>query len=52
MTYPTLNQPWHPDLPEARYRLGRLYLSMGDERSAKRELDIFRDLEREMDRKD
>lgn len=42
----------HPDLPEARYRLGRLYLSMGDERSAKRELDIFRDLEREMDRKD
>ena len=36
----------HPDLPEAHYRLGRLYLRMGRAESAKRQLDIFRELER------
>ena len=39
----------HPDLPEAHYRLGRLYLRMGRAESAKRELDIFRELERGAD---
>ena len=36
----------HPGLPEAHYRLGQLYLRMGRAESAKRELDIFRELER------